>query len=137
MTSQKQIGANRRNAQKSTGPKTPEGKDVVRFNPMRHGLTAQTVLLPDEDPQEYTALLERVLADLNPVGELEIHLSTSIAIYLWRLGRAARIAAGLLTWENYEGLIGRALEKVAQLTGTQELSHLGCEFLVVDKGFRT
>ncbi len=49
MTSDKQIRANRRNALKSTGPKTPEGKTAVRMNARMHGLRSQEVLLPGED----------------------------------------------------------------------------------------
>ena len=49
MTSDKQADANRRNARKSTGPKTPEGKAAVRLNALKHGLLANDVLLPGED----------------------------------------------------------------------------------------
>ena len=51
MTSEKQIQANRRNAHKSTGPKTPEGKAAVRLNSNKHGLRSQEVLLPGEDEE--------------------------------------------------------------------------------------
>jgi hypothetical protein len=46
MTSEKKAQANRQNALKSTIPKTPEGKDAVRLNAMKHGLLCQEVLLP-------------------------------------------------------------------------------------------
>ncbi len=49
MTSEKQIRANRRNALKSTGPKTPEGKATVRLNARTHGLRSQEILFPGED----------------------------------------------------------------------------------------
>ena len=47
-----QIEANRRNAQKSTGPKTERGKARAKLNAIKHGLTARTIMsvLPQEDP---------------------------------------------------------------------------------------
>ena len=49
MTSEKQAKVNRRNALKSTGPKTPEGKAAVHHHALRHGLPSRDVLLPGED----------------------------------------------------------------------------------------
>ena len=46
MSTPKQIAANRRNAQKSTGPRTTAGKAKTRLNPLKHGLTAETIVLP-------------------------------------------------------------------------------------------
>jgi hypothetical protein len=51
MTSTRKSEANRRNALKSTGPKTPEGQAVVRFNALKHGLLSREVLLPGEDEE--------------------------------------------------------------------------------------
>lgn len=53
MATPAQIAANRRKAQKSTGPKTPEGKQTVSQNAVRHGLLSTNVLLPGEDPEAY------------------------------------------------------------------------------------
>ncbi len=58
MTSVKQIEANRRNAQKSTGPKTNEGKEVSRLNVLKHGLLAEMLLLPDENVEAFEQLRE-------------------------------------------------------------------------------
>jgi hypothetical protein len=55
MTSFRQIEANRRNAAKSTGPITQEGKQRSRCNAVRHGLTAETVIGALEDPEDYKA----------------------------------------------------------------------------------
>ncbi len=47
--SDKQLAANQRNAKLSTGPKTAEGKEAVKYNALKHGLLAKEVLLPGED----------------------------------------------------------------------------------------
>jgi hypothetical protein len=60
MTSEKKAQANRQNALKSTGPKTPEGKDAVRLNAMKHGLLCQEVLLPGEDEEALRELSEQL-----------------------------------------------------------------------------
>jgi hypothetical protein len=71
MTSAKKAQANRQNALKSTGPKTPEGKAAVRLNAVRHGLLSREVLLPSEDDIAFTELNERLGDELQPVGEME------------------------------------------------------------------
>ena len=63
MTSYRKIEANRRNALKSTGPKTEAGKQVSRCNAVRHGLTAETVLSALEDAEDYKAFEGAITAD--------------------------------------------------------------------------
>ena len=53
MISERQLAANRANAQKSTGPKTEESKKIVSQNALRHGLTAQVTIMPDEDREAH------------------------------------------------------------------------------------
>jgi hypothetical protein len=71
VTSDKKAEANRRNALKSTGPRTPEGKDAVRLNALRHGILSREILLPGEDEDALRELGERLRNELQPVGELE------------------------------------------------------------------
>jgi hypothetical protein len=111
MTSDKQIQANRRNALKSTGPKTPEGKAAVRLNARTHGLRSQEVLLPGEDEEALKGLNENLRAELQPVGELENLLLDSIVAAHWRLRRLRRVEAGIFTWELYGELRERAQEE--------------------------
>ena len=99
MTSEKQTQANRRNAQKSIGPTTSEGKAAVRHNALKHGLLAQDVLLIGEDKDELRALGERMVAELQPEGELEEQLVEQIVVALWRLRRLHRVEAGIFNFE--------------------------------------
>ena len=71
VTSERQKTANQANARHSTGPKTPEGKAVIRLNALRHGLLAREVVLPGEDADAFEELWNRVRADLSPVGPIE------------------------------------------------------------------
>ena len=108
MTSDRKAEANRQNARKSTGPKTPEGKDAVRLNALKHGLLSQEVLLPDEDAEALQELGERLRAELQPAGELENLLVDRIISLTWRLRRLGQVEAGIFAWELYEELAERA-----------------------------
>ena len=99
MTSEKQNQANKRNAQKSTGPTTSEGKAAVRHNALKHGLVAEHVLLIGEDKDELRALGERMVAELQPEGELEEQLVEQIVAARWRLRRMHRVEAGIFEQE--------------------------------------
>jgi len=89
MTSDKKAEANRRNALKSTGPKTPEGKAAVRYNAMRHGLLSTDLLLPGEDEATLKELSDHLRDQLQPAGELERLLVDRIISSAWRLRRLA------------------------------------------------
>lgn len=80
------LAANRRNGQKSKGPKTEEGKSRSRWNAVKHGVLSQRlVVLNDNDGQTYTLLLENLRHDLNPGNALEEILVEKIAMAYWRL----------------------------------------------------
>ena len=86
MSSLKQIAANRRNALKSTGPSTDEGKARSRCNAVRHGLTAETVIAGLEDAEDYQAFEATVTADYEAETAVERELVLRLASVLWRLG---------------------------------------------------
>jgi hypothetical protein len=96
MTSVRQIESNRRNAQKSTGPKTDDGKARARRSALRHGLTAETVIKLLEDPDDYRAFEQAVIADYDAETAVERELVLRLASLLWRLRRATSIETGLL-----------------------------------------
>jgi hypothetical protein len=90
MTSQKKIEANRRNAQKSTGPRTAGGKDRVRRNALSLGLYAQATLLPGEDEAEYLQLLAAHFDLWDPANLVEDLYVAEIADLRWKLNRLNR-----------------------------------------------
>ena len=96
MTSLRQLDANRRNALKSTGPKSESGKQHSRCNAMRHGLTAETVIQFLEDEHDYKAFELSVTADFDVRTAVERELVLRLAGLLWRLRRATAIETGLL-----------------------------------------
>ena len=96
MTSSKQIEANRRNALKSTGPRTEAGKEQSRRNAVRHGLTAETVVDVLEDPEDYRTFETAVTSDFDVETAVERELVLRLASLLWRLRRATAIDTGLL-----------------------------------------
>jgi len=95
MTSYRQVEANRRNAIKSTGPKTEVGKQVSRRNALRHGLTAETVVAALEDAEDYKAFEAAIIADYDAQSAVERELVLRLASILWRLRRATTMETGL------------------------------------------
>jgi hypothetical protein len=96
MTSFRQIEANRRNAVKSTGPSTGEGKRRSRRNAVRHGLCAETVIEIIEDVEDYSEFEAAVIADYDARTAVERELVLRLASLLWRLRRATSIETDLL-----------------------------------------
>ena len=91
MSSQKQIEANRRNALKSTGPKSDDGKARSRLNALRHGLTAEQAVLPHEDENDYEKLREGMLESYAPENSAEQAIVEELANAYWRLLRMHRV----------------------------------------------
>ena len=106
MTSFRQIEANRRNARKSTGPITQEGKQRSRCNAVRHGLTAETVIGALEDAEDYKAFEAAIIADYDAQSAVERELVLRLASLLWRLRRATTMETGLfeIQAEHLSGL---------------------------------
>jgi len=85
-----QIIANRLNAQKSTGPRTPEGKAVVSQNSIKHGLLAEQDVIASESEADFNLYRRQLLDELNPVSPMESVLAERIVTLSWRLKRAGR-----------------------------------------------
>ncbi len=99
MATERQIEANRRNAQKSTGPNTPEGRAAVRLNGIKHGLTAETLVLPGESQSEFTELFDSLEAEHRPTTPTEELLVRQMAMASWRLRRLYHIEAAFFAFE--------------------------------------
>ena len=103
----RQIAANRQNARKSTGPRTPEGRAVSRMNALKHGILSKEVLVHGlnrkESSWELSALHERFWQELNPVGPVEEMLVDQIVTTHWRLRRALTAESGEIALSVDEG----------------------------------
>jgi hypothetical protein len=95
MATKSQIDANRRNAQKSTGPKTPEGKAKSRRNGLQHGLTAKTCMLADEEPDGLLDLLAEIREKFDPQDTDEDFLIERMAKARFKYNRIMPIEAAI------------------------------------------
>jgi len=95
--SPERLAANRANALKSTGPKTPEGKASSRRNGLKHGLTGAGVALPNEDAAEVARRFETIGQELDPKTEMGRALALRAATLTVRLERCYRLEAARLT----------------------------------------
>jgi hypothetical protein len=96
MTSPAQQAANARNAQKSRGPTSEEGKRRSSMNAVKHGLTAKTVLLPDEDLGEFREMMVGWFQALKPRDPVEVSLVERAVCANWRLNRINRAQSARL-----------------------------------------
>jgi hypothetical protein len=126
MTSYRQIEANRRNARKSTGPITEEGKKRSRCNAVRHGLTAETVIGALEDAEDYQAFEAAIIADYDAQSAVERELVLRLASLLWRLRRATTMETGLFEIQagHLNGFRNRLLPTARETVRTGRLNQL-------------
>lgn len=97
----KQLAANRRNAQRSTGPRTPKGKARSRWNALKHGVLAKAVipepLQPYESRKEFDRLLATLRDEFAPQSAIEEMLVETIATCYWHLARVVRAEAAAIS----------------------------------------
>ena len=95
MATPAQINANRANAQKSTGPRSLEGKSASRFNAVKHGMDAASIVIPGEDPEAYDSLVAQYLIEYRPQSASEsFHVDTMIRAD-WQKRRLETVEADL------------------------------------------
>jgi hypothetical protein len=90
MSTQAQILANRRNAQKSTGPRTPQGKAAVSQNAVKLGLFAERDVISSESQADFNLYRQQLLDELDPASPMESMLAERIVTLSWRLKRIGR-----------------------------------------------
>jgi len=120
MATDKQTAANRLNAQKSTGPRTPEGRAAVRLNGVKHGLTAETIVLKGESESDFTGLLDSLEAEHDPATPTEEALVVQLAMATWRLRRLYHQEAGFYTCQ-LQSLVG--MQKDLNLDDAGRMGH--------------
>jgi hypothetical protein len=128
MSTEKQIAANRLNALKSTGPQTPEGRAAVRLNGVKHGLTAQTLVLKGESEADFQSLLDSLDSEHQPSTPTEEVLVVEMAMAAWRLRRLYHQEAGFHAFKMKD------LADVAEHLNLDDSEHMG---LVADRSNQT
>jgi hypothetical protein len=121
MTSFRRFQANRRNALRSTGPRTAEGKRRSRLNAVRHGLTAETVVGNLEDADDYKAFEATIIADYCAETAVARELVLRLASLLWRLRRATAIETQLFAIDAVSVPVDEAPQNLNPTTSTERV----------------
>src|SRR5262245_61176904 len=87
------------NGAKSRGPNTPQGRAISSMNAYNHGLTAKTLILQSEDPDQFAKMLNSYLDYLRPTNQIEVDLLADIVAARWRLRRIWRFETAMLDIE--------------------------------------
>ena len=96
MATQSQMAANRENAKKSTGPRTPNGKQVSSQNARKTGVFSKQTLLPEENAAEFARLRAEYYGEWTPLGATERLLVERLVILAWRMARCSRAESGMI-----------------------------------------
>lgn len=97
--SQRKSQSARANGAQSHGPATPEGRAKSSRNSLRHGLSARQIVLPNEDPGQFHALLDAYFDQFQPATPIETEMVEAMAAARWRLRRLIGIETDILTRE--------------------------------------
>jgi hypothetical protein len=101
MVSERRIEANRRNAQLSTGPRTPAGRARSSINALRHGITGQVSIMTTEDRAAHDKFVQELIDRLRPEDPLELQFASVIAEDFWRLQRIRSVENDMLALGNF------------------------------------
>ena len=101
MVSEKRIEANRRNAQRSTGPRSIDGRARSSMNALRHGITGQVSIMNEEDRGAHDKFVQELITGLKPEGAVELQFASVIAEDFWRLQRIRAVENDMLALGNF------------------------------------
>src|SRR5271169_3360002 len=104
MSTERQIAANRKNGNKSTGPRSAEGKAVSSRNALRSGIHAESAIIIGEDPDALAQLTESFYQDYQPQTAIECALLDNVIRDTWLLTRFSRIDAEIIDYEIEDAL---------------------------------
>jgi hypothetical protein len=104
MISRKQLIANRRNAKKSTGPRSKAGKRIASKNHLQHGMRSGDILQPFEDRHEFEQHCVDTRKKWDPQGREEEHLVETITAHTWRMKRLHRIQTFRMHQASLDGV---------------------------------
>jgi len=109
MATEKQIAANRRNAQKSTGPNTPAGKKRSSRNAIKHGVFSRELVSAWEDDKDFRQLLNQLIDDFQPIDTFEMLQVEQMAVSAWKQARLTGIETAAL-----DARLGRLIKALAE-----------------------
>jgi hypothetical protein len=115
MASSRQISANRKNAQKNTGPKSVEAKESVRLNALRHGLSAAAQILPGENQAEFDHLEAQFTSEYPPESGLEGFFLDQMITCAWRLRRVAKVESDV--FQHFQAEIDNPPARIVGIAG--------------------
>jgi hypothetical protein len=141
MTSQKQIDANRRNSQRSTGPRTATGKSIISTNAYKHGIFAESPAIVGENTTAFATLKQGFLDRFQPATAEEEVLVATITRNAWLLERFSNVEVQI--WDYQLNQIDEDDEDdklnpfaVAHSSASRDLSHLQRRIDSADRAFR-
>ena len=148
MATEAQIAANQKNAQLSTGPVTPEGKNRSSHNGVKTGLTGHTVLLPTDDVEAYRSHIARLITQFDPASDEERTLVQLIADTEWRLLRIPSLESAVRAvgrtklaslYPDQTDPVTRAafIEAEVQMTYRKDLSNLALQETRLRRHYQT
>ncbi len=119
MSSARKTAANRENSKRSTGPKSVEGRNAVRRNALKHGLTAETLVVEGEDAEAFRQMAESHLSVFQPRNDVELEFAKTFSIAAWRRQRCVSTETAMVNHHI------RETQHSAAVIGQQDVLALG------------